>query len=183
MPALLLTGEYDLSATPAMTGFGQIVKAQHCQVMKGWGISQCLRITRLSAPICAGAGQDCRRLGLFVDKRPHALKHFAWRAAGSMAEPADRVRAGYQGVQNHLFLASFSLPPTATPGHGIAAVFHQLGNGGDARFHEAVSMKITVATHGVHIGQHRSRYAEIGIHNVNIDTPCDATNLVIMQPR
>ncbi|MGC6534893.1 MAG: alpha/beta fold hydrolase [Parvibaculales bacterium] len=37
-PLYLLTGEYDLSATPAMTeDLAKIVKAQHCQVMKGLG--------------------------------------------------------------------------------------------------------------------------------------------------
>ena len=37
-PLYLLTGEYDLSATPAMTqDLAKLVKAQHCQIMKGLG--------------------------------------------------------------------------------------------------------------------------------------------------
>lgn len=37
-PLYLLTGEYDLSATPAMTEeLAETVKAQHCQIMKGLG--------------------------------------------------------------------------------------------------------------------------------------------------
>lgn len=37
-PLYLLTGEYDLSATPEMTEeLGKLVKAQHCQIMKGLG--------------------------------------------------------------------------------------------------------------------------------------------------
>jgi pimeloyl-ACP methyl ester carboxylesterase len=37
-PLYLLTGEYDLSATPEMTEeLAKLVKAQHCQIMKGLG--------------------------------------------------------------------------------------------------------------------------------------------------
>jgi len=37
-PLYLLTGEYDLSATPEMTQeLAKLVKAQHCQIMKGLG--------------------------------------------------------------------------------------------------------------------------------------------------
>ena len=37
-PVYLLTGEYDLSATPEMTQeLAKLIKAQHCQIMKGLG--------------------------------------------------------------------------------------------------------------------------------------------------